>query len=174
MKTSALRSGVCVSCGRASGPKYRACPYCGERVWLPAWRRAGRLALLAVPPALVAGLARWAWTERTAVADLGAWGGFLLAAGAWLALLPCRDDDLVVSSRRELRLWQAQAAAGGVCMGLGAAVAAAAVKGAVADAGVWALALLLGACVCAAPALYRIPWRALAGAALIAAGIAAG
>jgi hypothetical protein len=172
---SVLKAGVCVSCGRESGRVYRTCPYCGESVWQPAWRRACRAALVALPPALLAALVWAARPELTALVQMRAWGGFLFAAGVGLALLPCRDDDLVVSSRRELRLWQAQAVAGGALMGLCAAAAAAGLKhGQTAGAAAWLAAVALGACVCAAPAFYRIPWRALAGAALIAGAIALG
>mgnify|MGYP005829842649 CR=1 FL=1 len=61
-----LKAGVCVSCGRESGRFYRACPYCGERVWQPMWRRAGKLALPLLSLASVAALleaARPAWAE---------------------------------------------------------------------------------------------------------------
>lgn len=144
-------------------------------MWQPAWRRAGRALLLAVPPLLAGALVWSARPELAALVRMRAGAGLLLAAGVGLLLLPCADRDLVVSSRREARLWQAQATAGGVLMGVAAAVAAAGLKhGQAAGAAAWLAALALGACVCAAPVFYRIPWRALAGAALIAGAIALG
>lgn len=34
-----LKDGFCVSCGLESGARYHTCPFCGERVWHPLWRR---------------------------------------------------------------------------------------------------------------------------------------
>jgi len=169
---SELNSGVCVSCGRAPGRYYRECPYCGERVWQPAWRRAGRIALPALCPLL---LAAQAWALGPALAApvrLGS--GFLLAAGAGLALLPCDDADVVASSRRELARWQAEALGGSLLMALCALGGAAGLRGGAAAPAAWAAALALGACAAAVPALFRVPRRAAVAAALVAAGAALG
>ena len=176
---SELKAGVCVACGRESGLRHRVCPYCGERVWLPAWRRALCGLLLAVPPLLAAALAwgaRDGFADRVrALAELSPVSALLLAAGAGLLLIPCADDDLTVSSRAELARWQAQAVCGGALCGLyalsGALCLAPGTRG---GAGPWLAAAALAACVGAAPLFFRIPWRAPVASAMIAAAVALG
>lgn len=172
---SILKCGVCVSCGRKSGKYYRTCPYCGERVWQPRWRRAVCGLLVALPPLLAAALA---WGSRAALADgaralgeLPLAAGFLLAAGTGLLLVPCADDDLVVSSRAELARWQATAVCGSVLCGLHAMAAAVCVACGPRGAGAWLAAAALAACVGAAPVFFRIPWRAVVASAMIAAAV---
>ena len=173
-----LKGGVCVSCGRGSGRDYHICPYCGEWVWQPAWRRAARGLLLALPPLLAAALA---WRARAGFADgaralseLSLPSAFLLAAGVGLLLVPCADDDLTVSTRAELARWQAQAVGGGTLCGLYALAGAVAVAGGPRGAGVWLAAAGLAACVGVAPLFFRIPWRAPVASAMIAAAVALG
>lgn len=175
---SELKGGVCVSCGRASGKHYRVCPYCGERVWQPAWRRAACGLLLALPPLLVAALA---WGARAGIADgVRALGGlstvsaFLLAVGAGLLLTPCADDDLTVSSPRELARWQAQAVCGSALCGLYALTGTVSVASGPGWAGTWLAAAMLATCVGIGPLFFRIPWRAPVASAMIAAAVTLG
>lgn len=175
---SKLKSGVCVSCGRASGRYYRECPYCGEQVWQPGWRRAVSGLLIAAPPLLAAALA---WRARAGLAEgvralgeLSAASALLLAAGAGLVLSPCSDDDLTVSSQRELARWQAQAVCGGALSGLYALAGAVCASCGPGGAGTWLAAAALAACVGAAPLFFRIPWRATVASAMIAAAVALG
>ncbi len=154
---------------------YRLCPYCGEAVWRPVWRRVSCAACLVLPPVLAGVLA---WTARPAwagFARLGPWAGFLLACGVAWAAAPCGDADRIATSRRELRGWQAEAVCGSVLMGVFAAWASASLRAARSPGwAAWAAAALLGFCVLAAPFLFRIPRRAWAAAALIVAGFALG
>ena len=174
---SVLKSGVCVSCGRESGRHYRTCPYCGEQVWQPRWRRACQAALLASPPLLVAFLfflthpdmGELAQTLRSVHPALG----FLFAAGTGLLLMPSSDSDLVITSRAEGIRWQVSAILGGWLMGLSAAACAVCLSyGRETGAAAWLTAGLTVACVVAAPLVFRIPWRSLVAAALLAAALA--
>jgi len=176
---SVLKAGVCVSCGRGSGRYYRHCPYCGEGVWQPLWRRAARAALLTAPPLLtgtVVLLARPDWgsavqTLRSAHPAIG----FLFAAGLGLLLLPQADNDLVVSSHAERVRWQALAVGGTVLCGTYAAITAVCLCfGQTVAIGAWLPGSAVIACVAAAPFFFRIPWRALAAAAMLVAAIALG
>ena len=175
---SELKGGVCVSCGRASGKYYRTCPYCGERVWQPGWRRAVCGLLIALPPLLAAALA---WGARAALADgvrvlgeLSLTAGFLLAVGTGLLLVPCDDGDLVVSSRAELTRWQARAVCGSALCGLYAVAGAVSVASGPRGTGMWLAAAALAGCVGAAPVFFRFPWRATVASAMIAAAVALG
>jgi len=174
---SVLSAGVCVSCGRLSGRFYRTCPYCGEEVWQPAWRRAVCGALLVLPPLLSVALACGSRPDWAALAQAGQTAspsrGFLFAAGVGLLLVPAPDDDLIVSSQPEQVRWQAVAVGGALLCGGGAAwVAACLTFGRTAGAAAWLSAIMLAACVAAAPFFFRIPWRALAASALIAGAVA--
>ena len=172
---SELKGGVCVSCGRASGMFYRTCPYCGERVWQPRWRRAVCGLLLALPPLLAAALvygARAGFAEGVcALSELSPLSAFLLAAGIGLLLSPCADGDLVVSSRAELAWWQALAVCGSALCGLYAAAGAVCVSCGPRGAGTWLAAAALAGCIIAAPGFFRIPWRATVASAMIAAAV---
>ena len=174
---SVLKSGVCVSCGREPGRFYRTCPYCGEQVWQPRWRRAVQWALVALPPLLLMLLAsiaqpdmgRFAQTMRSIHPLLG----FLFAAGIGLLLLPPQDSDLVVTSRAESLRWQAGSIFGGWLMGVYAvAVAVCLNYGHATGATAWLSAGLTMAGAGAAPCFFRIPWRSLGAAALLAATLA--
>jgi len=176
---SALKDGVCVSCGRESGRHYWHCPYCGEEVWHPLWRRGACVALLSLPPLLalllvavtqpdLRNIAQSLWTAPPAM-------GYLFAAGIGLLLLPPSDNGLVVNSRAEQVRWVALAAGGGVLCGCYAALAALCLcfgrtPGAVAG----VLGCAVFACVAAAPVFFRIPWRTAVASAMIAAAIALG
>jgi len=176
---SVRKTAVCVSCGREPGLHYWHCPYCGEGVWQPLWRRVARAALLTVPPLLTGTmilLTRPDW--RSAVQALRSAHpaiGFLFAAGVGLSLLPQADSDLVVSSHAERVRWQALAVGGTVLCGTYAAVTAACLCfGQAAATGAWLPGSAVIACVAAAPLFFRIPWRAPAAAAMLAAAIALG
>ena len=176
---SILKTGVCVSCGRESGRHYRICPYCGEQVWQPVWRRAVCAALLALPPLLIAALAFLSQPDWVALAQatkkVPPALGFLFAVGVGLLLTPQSDDDLVVSSRAELVRWQVVAVGGTLlCGGYAAAVAVCLFFGHASGVGAWLAAGTTAACIIAAPLFFRIPWRALVAAALIVAAIALG
>ena len=176
---SVLRAGVCVSCGRGAGQHDRVCPYCGEQVWQPRWRRAACAALLALPPLLIVTLAILARPDWAAFAQAARKVppalGFLFAASVGLLLTPQADDDLVVSSRAELVRWQAIAVGGTLlCGGYSAVTAVCLSFGRASGVGAWLAAGSTVACVIAAPFFFRIPWRALVAAALVAAAIALG
>jgi len=176
---SVLKTGVCVSCGRESGWHYRVCPYCGEQVWQPVWRRAVCGLLLALPPLLMVTLAfltRPDWAALTKAArTVPPTRGFLFAVGVGLLLTPQSDDDLVVSSRAELVRWQAAAVGGALlCGGYATVMAVCLFFGRTVGVGAWSIACVIGACVIAAPFLFRIHWRALVASALIVAAIALG
>ena len=174
---SLLIPGVCVSCGRESGRYYRSCPYCGEEVWQPRWRRAGQGCVLALPPlllALLAALTRpdldgFAQAARSVHPALG----FLFAAGIGLLLLPPPDHDIVISSRAEGVRWQARALLGGWLMGLSAAACVVCLAYARASgAAAWLAAGTTALCIVAAPFFFRIPIRSLVATALLAAALA--
>jgi hypothetical protein len=176
---SVLKAGACVSCGRASGRYYRTCPYCGEEVWQPAWRRTVCRALLALPPLLAVALMILSRPDGAALAQaartVSPMLGFLFAAGVGLLLTPQRDDDLVVSSQAELVRWQSVAVGGALLCGGYAAVAAVGLCfGRATGVAAWLSGVALAACVIAAPFFFRVPWRALVAAALIAGAIALG
>ena len=176
---SLLIPGVCVSCGRASGRYYRSCPYCGEEVWQPRWRRAVQGGLLALPPVLLALLAALTRPDLDGCAQAARAVhpalGFLFAAGTGLLLLPPPDSDVVITSRAEGVRWQARALLGGWLMGLFAAACVVCLTCA-RETGVaaGAAASMLAACVVAAPFFFRIPIRSLVAAALLAAALALG
>jgi hypothetical protein len=174
---SLLIPGVCVSCGRESGRYYSSCPYCGEEVWQPRWRRAGQGALLALPPLLLALLATltrpdlggFAQAARSVHPALG----FFFAAGIGLLLLPPPDHDIVISSRAEGFRWQARALLGGWLMGLSAAACVVCLTcGRATGVAAGAVACMIAACVVAAPFFFRIPLRSLVATALLAAALA--
>ena len=176
---SVLKTGVCVSCGRQPGRTYRTCPYCGEQVWQPLRLRAGRGALVTLVPLAAASLAflsRPDWLAAVrAMRATPPWTGFLFAAGLGLLLLPCADDDRVVSSRAELLRWQAAAVGGAALSGLSAACAAVSLRfGNGAGMAGWALAAVVFVGVAGAPCFFRIPWRAVAASGMVAAAIAWG
>jgi len=177
MMKSVLKAGVCVSCGRESGRYCRSCPYCGEQVWQPVWRRVIGVELLPLPPLLVGTLAiltRPDWTALARAArSCGPVAGFLFAGGIGLLALPYADDDLVVSSRREQVRWQAVAVGGSLMCGVCAAFAAVCLCfGREVGIGAWLLGSLVWASVAAAPYFFRVPWRAVIASALIVAAIA--
>ena len=174
---SVLTAGVCVSCGRESGRYYLTCPYCGEQVWQPRWRRAGQKALLVLPPLLVTLLAVAARPDMNGFAQamraVPPALGFLFAAGTGLLLLPPPDSAVVISSRAEGLRWQLCAILGGWLMVLSAATATVCLNyGRTTGTGTWLLVILIAACVIAAPFFFRIPWRSLAAAALLSAALA--
>lgn len=176
---SVRKTGVCVSCGRESGQHYWHCPYCGEEVRQPLWRRVARAALLTVPPLLtgmVVLVTRPDWGSAVrALRSAPPAIGFLFAAGAGLLLLPQSDSDLVVSSHAERVKWQALALGGAVLCGTYAAVTAVCLCfGQAAATGVWLAGSAVIICVAVAPLFFRIPWRAPAAAAILAAAIALG
>ena len=176
---SVLIAGVCVSCGRESGRHYCVCPYCGEQVWQPVWRRGVCVLLLVLPPLLIVTLVILARPDWVALAQVArrvpSALGFLFAVGVGLLLTPQPDDDLVVSSRAELVRWQAVAVGGALlCGGYAAITAVCLFCGRITGVGIWLLGCLIGACVIAAPFYFRIPWRALVASALIVAAIALG
>ncbi|MEI7901897.1 MAG: hypothetical protein WCK89_16720 [bacterium] len=176
---SVLQAGVCVSCGRASGRYFLTCPYCGEQVWQPRWRRAGQGVLLVLPPLLLALLA------GTTRPDMGGFAqalravhpapGFLFAVGIGLLCMPSSDSDVVMSSRAEGARWQVCALLGGWLMGLYAATCVVCLTyGRAAGSRAWLPACLIAACVGTAPVFFRIPWRSLVATAWLAAALAAG
>lgn len=174
---SVLTAGVCVSCGRASGRYYLTCPYCGEQVWQPRWRRTGQSALLVLPPLLLALLATTTRPDMSgfaqAMRSVPPALGFLFAAGIGLLLMPPPDSDVVISSRAEGFRWQLCAILGGWLMGLYTAAGTVCLSyGRETGTCAWLTVSLAAACVVAAPLFFRIPWRSLAAAALLAAALA--
>lgn len=173
---SLLIAGACVSCERWCGRYYRTCPYCGEQVWQPLWRRAGQAGLLALPPLLLAllviiarpDMAGFARAMRSVPPALG----FLFAAGIGLLLLPPPDSDLVISSRAEGLRWQGCAILGGWLMGAYAAVCVVCLTyGRSVRVAACLTACAIALCIAAAPFFFRIPWRSLLASALLAAAL---
>jgi len=176
---SVLITGMCVSCGREPGRYYRVCPYCGEQVWQPVWRRAVCVLLLVLPPLLTVTLAFLAWPDWAALAQAARRVhpalGFLFAIGVGLLLTPQSDEDLVVSSQAELVRWQAVAVGGALlCGGYAAITAVCLFFGRTTGFGAWLAGCVIGTCVIASPFFFRVPWRAPVAAALIVAAIALG
>ena len=155
--------GQCVSCGRApSWPHYSVCPYCGERVRMPAWWRIMRVGVPLVCVVAVVGLIPLTLPDlaeaRDTVAPLQKTKAFLLAAVLVILLMPCRDSDLIVSSRAEIIRAQLKTLAG--CLFVGTFAFAANFCMAFARIAGWGTYLLYTVatlCVCALPFLYRLP-----------------
>ena len=121
-----LKDGYCVSCGRESGVLYRSCPYCGERVWHPLWRRLAKGYTLFILPLLLA---------ITALVNPASWSSFweLCCNGVWLwqgvlgvsiglLLMPRDDKRLILTSSKEHLLWLLNSLAASVLLLLCAVV----------------------------------------------------
>ena len=176
---SRLQTGVCVSCGREPGRRYRSCPYCGEAVWrAPAWR-AAEATLPAVASLALLALVAWARPDAHLVAQLARTlhpvAGFLLAVGVGLSLLPCDDSSRVASSRGELLRGQAAGVGGSLLSVLAATTATLCLRAwHVPPAAGWALAACVYVCVAGTPAVFGVPWRAALAAGLAAVALALG
>jgi len=104
-----LKDGVCVSCGRQSVPLYRLCPYCGEQIWHPVWRRILTLyAVLLLPIFLIASCA----IDKTAWSALSnSWQSMsyqcrvLIVLATGVLLLPHENKHLIFTSSRQRVLW---------------------------------------------------------------------
>ena len=86
---------------------------------------------------------------------------------------PPGDDEAVVSSRRELALWRAEALLGGGL--LAASAAACAIAMTFPNENVparWALALPVALGACAAPCFCRVPWSSVVAVGLVALALA--
>ena len=156
--------GECVSCGRLPPwPHYRECPYCGEQVRMPVWWSCGRVALV-LALAVLAGalflLSRPDFSEaREALGILPVVKRFLLVAGGAVLLMPCPDGDVIVTSHRELQVWQVKSLVG--CVFIGGALYFSGLCFAFAvTSGVWSrlLAALIAGGLLALPYFYRLPW----------------
>lgn len=176
---SVLKTGVCVSCGREPGRRYRICPYCGEAVWrAPGWRVAAAAIWIVAPLSLLA-LVIWARPDAHLVGQLVRTlhpaAAYALAAGLGVSLLPCDDSARVVSSRSELLRFQAACVSGSVSVVLAAAVATVCLLGWQAPpAASWALAIGVYVCVAATPHVFCVPWRAALAAGLVTAALVLG
>ncbi len=173
-----LQAGVCVSCGRNPGRLYWTCPYCGERVWHPLWRRVvcvGVVGLLPLSAMTTAWLVRPDWLRAwRAVCASGPLAACALAAGVGLLFLPIPDRGRVAPSACDRNRWRCGmaflgwllalcASAEGVCLAssndpLGAVAGLCAVVGC--GVGLWRL--------------WGIPLRSLIAAALIMSGVCGG
>ena len=105
------------------------------------------------------------WEEaRDVMRRLPPLKSFLLAAGVTVLLMPCRDTDLIVSSQKEITVWQLKTVA--VCLFAGTAVFSVNFCLAFARTAGWAPYLLYAVattCACALPFFYRAPfWRVVA------------
>lgn len=104
-----LKDGYCVSCGRESGVLYRSCPYCGELVWHPLWRRVVRGYVLVILPLLLAAMvltnaASWSSLWVLGLNGTRLWQG-VLGVSAGLLLMPCDGKRLILTSSREHAWW---------------------------------------------------------------------
>jgi hypothetical protein len=136
--------------------------------------RAARWGVFLLPPVLLAGMAAFGARGGAAVRRLAEHplNACLFAAGVGLLLLPVADGDLVEGAPADLRRRQAQALLGGWLMGLYAATGAAVFAASPQIRVLPCLsAFALGLCVAMTPLFWRIPWRSLAAAALLAAAL---
>ncbi len=136
-------------------------------------------AVAVVPPlsvALLLGLARPDWASGVrSIAAFPAWAAALFASGAGLLALPCDDSDLVVNSLAERLRWLALAFGGALfCGGVAVATVFALRFGRPPRLGAWVLAGAAWAGALSVPFFYRVPWRALVGAVLLALAVAWG
>ncbi|MDA3923675.1 MAG: hypothetical protein PF904_03135 [Kiritimatiellae bacterium] len=104
-----LKDGFCVSCDRESGVLYHTCPYCGESVWHPLWRRAirGYLSYL-LPLLLLTTLAMYRSGFGSLLKSCRDGAPLLQCAviiSASLLLTPRSDKTLILASRRDHLLW---------------------------------------------------------------------
>ncbi|MDD2600673.1 MAG: hypothetical protein PHO37_15875 [Kiritimatiellae bacterium] len=123
-----LKDGHCVSCGRESGVLYRSCPYCGERVWHPLWRRVVRGYTLFMLPLLLTTAALInpaSWSALWELCCNGAllWQG-VLGVSLGLLLMPRHDKRLILTSSKEHLLWLLNSLAASVLLLLCAVVSA--------------------------------------------------
>lgn len=108
--SSNLMPGVCVACARAPGRFYRTCPYCGEQIWWPMWRRVlattlpvwgGLFSVLTVL------LADPDWSRLSqALRSASPLTNFLFVGAGGILLLPLSDADLIVNTRVQRIRWQ--------------------------------------------------------------------
>jgi len=175
---SVHKAGECVSCGRCPGRSYRQCPYCGEQVWHPLWYRLGKGVVVFLPPLLSALLIlpvcgpEWRSSLR-ALCQLHAVSGFMVATGVGVLILPPAMDGVIVSSRRELMLIQAEKVFVDCLMGVYAAICGCAWAWARENAlAASPLILLQAVCVYFMPVFVRGSWRGLGAAALAGCALA--
>lgn len=143
-----LKDGYCVSCGRESGVLYRSCPYCGEQVWHPLWRRVIRGYTFFILPLLLATTAllnHASWSCLWQICRNGAWlWQGVLGISTGLLLMPRHDKQLMLTSSKEHGLWLLNSLAASILLLLCAVVSARHLRLTVPlDAADW---LLVGAC----------------------------
>jgi len=129
---------------------------------MPTWWRVARVAVPVVCALAVAGLFRLAapdWAEaQDAAKHLPVAKAFLLAVTVVVLFAPCRDTDLIASTRAEILLPQLKTLAG--CLWVGASAFAVHFCMAFARVIGWEGYLLYATatlCVCASPCFYRLP-----------------
>jgi len=143
-------------------PHHKVCPYCDEQVRMPVWWRVARVVVPIVCVLSVAGLFPLTspdWAEAQGVAaHLSITKSFLFAVTVVVLLAPCRDSDLITSSRAEIIIPQIKTFAG--CLWVGAVAFAANFCMAFARFIGWegyVLYAVATACVCVSPFFYRLP-----------------
>jgi len=155
--------GKCVSCDRSlPWPHHKVCPYCDEQVRMPMWWYVARVVVPVVCAFSVAGLFPLTspdWAEAQDVAmRLPMAKSFLFAVTVIVLFAPCRDSDLIASTRAELIIPQIKTLAG--CLLIGVSLFAVNFCMAFARFIGWEGYLLYTvatACVCASPFFYRLP-----------------
>jgi len=139
---------------------------------MPVWWRVARVAVPVLCVLSVAGLFTLTspdWEEAKGIAThLPMAKAFLLAVTVIALFAPCRDSDLLVSSRAGLILPQIKTLAG--CLMVGAAVFAVNACMAFARMTGWGAYLLYAvatACACVSPFFYRLPFGRVIAAVLL-------
>ena len=166
---------MCVSCGRQCGRFYQQCPYCGEQVWQTRLLGAVRRGFWFLPVLLLLTLwyqVRPEWLQllrQLSVAD--AHGGFILATGIGLLLLPVNDRKQVATSRKALIRWHLKVMAGGWLMGCYAISTAICLAAGRLNSGItWLLAIIILLSLSNVPLFFNVPWRNSVASVLLFAG----
>ncbi len=125
-----LKDGFCVSCDRESGVLYQCCPYCGERVWHPLWRRVIRVYILLILPLILAAAVLINSASLKPLWEAGRKGTWvwqsLIGLSAALLLMPRCDRTLILTSSKGHAMWLLNSLAASVLLLLCAVAGAAA------------------------------------------------
>ena len=171
-----LKDGFCVSCDRESGVLYQSCPYCGESVWHPLWRRLIRgYTLFVLPLALLAAimlnLSRFKPLWELCAG--GSWiGQSVIVISMGLLLLPLRDKKLILTSSRGHVMWLLNSLAASVLLLLCALTAVLVLRFTVIPGGViWLCAAIALSGALLIPLVLNSGWWRVVLAALIVMGL---
>jgi hypothetical protein len=167
--------GQCVSCGRRPPwPHVIACPFCNEEILMPrAWVFLRRvwIALFTLSLGLVVVLPVMCMEDDVASQPGGAWPvlrWILFSIAAMLILAPHDPQDVIVSSQKELRVWQLKTLFGSMVMGTGALILGIRSVYGLLE---WPVAISCGVllvCLLISPWFFRLSaWRIWVGTALV-------